>query len=155
MIEITYFNSCIGIIIFFIVISIPLIIFADWRRKKNLENAFGDRQHLDERDFYEKYFQEKDIPFYVVRRVRKILEDILDADFSKLSAEDDFYKNLNFFWQDDSLAEVEMIEAFEEEFEIKFEQADFDRLESFSINDIVELIWRKIRKKNDLSNQKG
>jgi acyl carrier protein len=81
------------------------------------------------------------------------LEDVLDADLSRLSAEDDFSKNLNFFWQEDSLADVEIFERIEEEFQIKLHQSDFDGLETTTINDIVNIVWRKVREKNEFSNQ--
>jgi acyl carrier protein len=81
------------------------------------------------------------------------LEDVLDADLSRLLAEDGFSKNLNFFWQEDSLADVEIFERIEEEFQIKLHQSDFDGLETTTINDIVNIVWRKVREKNEFSNQ--
>jgi acyl carrier protein len=63
------------------------------------------------------------------------------------------FKNLNFFWQEDSLADVEIFERIEEEFQIKLHQSDFDGLETTTINDIVNIVWRKVREKNEFSNQ--
>ena len=136
-----------------IVVSIPLGIIGDKIRSKNLEKVFGGRQELNERDFYERYFESQSVPFFVIKKIREILEDVLDADLSRLSAEDDFSKNLNFFWQEDSLADVEIFERIEEEFQIKLHQSDFDGLETTTINDIVNIVWRKVREKNEFSNQ--
>lgn len=150
MFYIYIFLAIVGVLI---VISIPLGIIGDKIRNKNLKKVFGGRQELNERDFYERYFESQGVPFFVVKKIREILEDVLDADLSRLSAEDDFSKNLNFFWQDDSLADVEMFERIEEEFQIKLHQSDFENLETTSVNDIVNIVWRKVREKNEFSNQ--
>jgi acyl carrier protein len=148
-----YVYSFLAIVGFVIVISIPFAITSRKLRNKNLEKVFSERQELNERDFYESYFESQGVPFFVVKKIREILEDVLDADLSRLSAEDDFSKNLIFFWQDDSLADVEMFERFEEEFQIKFHQSDFDNLETTSVKNIVNIVWRKVREKNEFSNQ--
>lgn len=132
-----------------VIISVPLGILGDNLRNKELEEIFGNRQRLDERDFYERYFESQGIPFYVVKKIREILEEILDADLSRLSAEDDFSKNLNFFWQDDSLADVEIFEKIEEEFDIKFHQSDFENLKTLTVSDIVNIVWQKIREREN------
>ena len=52
------------------------------------------------------------------------------------------FKNLNFFWEEDSLADVEILEQIEEEFNIKFYQEDFKTLETLTVNDIVNIVWK-------------
>ena len=148
-----YVYSFLAAVGFLIVISIPYAIINRKLRNKNLEKVFAQRQELNERDFYESFFDSQDVPFFIVKKIREILEDVLDADLSRLAAEDDFSKNLNFFFQDDSLADVEIFERIEEEFEIKLHQTDFEKLETLTINDIVNLVWRKVREKNEFSNQ--
>ena len=44
----------------------------------------------------------------VVDDVRKVLELHLNADLSRLHAEDDFSKNLKFFFDRESMVDVEM-----------------------------------------------
>lgn len=139
---------------FYLYISIAVVVgfillgkIGESLRNKQLEKAFGGRQELSERDFYERYFEARGIPFYVVKELRKILEEVLETDLARLSGEDDFSKNLNFFWQEDSLANIEIIERIEAEFDIKITSSDVDNAESASINGIVNLIWRKIRDK--------
>jgi acyl carrier protein len=136
-----------------IVISIPLGIIGDKIRNKNLEKIFGGRQELNERDFYERYFESQGVPFFIIKKIREILEEVLDADLSRLSAEDDFSKNLSFFFEDDSAADIEITERIEEEFEIKLSESDIASVENWSINTIVDLVWRKVREKNEFSNQ--
>jgi len=129
--------------------GIPVIIIATQNQNKKIEEVFGNRQTLDERDFYERYFQSQGIPFYIVKKFREILEEVLDADLSRLSAEDDFSKNLNFFWEEDSLADVEIFERIEEEFDITLTQTDFDLIKTMSITNIVNMIWRKIQERKN------
>lgn len=94
----------------------------------------------------------KEFRFISFSKIREILEEVLDADLSRLTAEDDFSKNLNFFWQEDSLADVEMFEKIEEEFGIKIEQSDFEAIETTSVNNIVNIVWRKVKEKNESEN---
>lgn len=132
--------------------GVPAYIISERRRHRKVEEAFAGRESLDEKDFYEKYFAAKGVPFFVVRKIREILENVIDADLSRLSAEDDFSKNLSFFWEDDSAADVEMLEQIEEEFAIKLHETDLDNLNSLTINDIVDLVWRKVREKDEAEN---
>jgi acyl carrier protein len=135
-----------------IILSIPLGIIGDRELKREIEKIFGGRQSLDERDFYEKYFAEKGVPFFVVKKIREILEEALDADLSRLAAEDDFLKNLNYFWEYDSMSDVEILEKIEEEFEIKLHETDFENLNSLTVSDLVDLVWRKVREKDEFQN---
>jgi acyl carrier protein len=128
--------------------AIPVVYIGIQRRKKQIEDVFGDRQELSERDFYERYFESKGVPFYLVKKIREIFEEVLDADLSRLSAEDDLAKKLDFFWESDSLADEEIFEKIEEEFDIKFQPSDFENLQT-TIGDIIETAWRKVREKDE------
>ncbi len=143
-----YVYISLGIIALFVTLGV----IGERQRRKKIEKVFENRQELDERDFYERYFESKDVPFYIIKKIREILEEVLEADLSRLSAEDDFSKNLNFFWQEDSMADVEIFEKIEEEFEIKFHQSDFDNLQTTSVNDIVNIVWQKVKDKNESEN---
>lgn len=130
------------IIALFMVIGIPIWIWEARAKRKKIEEAFADRQPLDERAFYERYFESRGVPFFVVSKVRKILEDELEADLSRLSAKDDFKKNLSFFWQYDSMADVEVVVRLEEEFGIKITDAEAERTNT--VEDLVNLIFIKL-----------
>lgn len=144
-----YLYGFLVFIAFVIIIAIPYGIIMEKRRQRKLEEVFDERQILDEREFYEKYFQEKNIPFFIIQKVRQILEEELDADLSQLSAKDDFSENLSFFWDTDSLAEVEIIEHIEEEFDIEFQQKDFENLNPFTVERLIEITWEKTQKKDN------
>src|SRR5215203_3674503 len=112
-----YWLSQIGIIVaILLAIGIPMWIYESRSKKKRFEAAFAGREPMDEQTFYERYFESRGAPADVVIKVRRILEEVLDADLSRLKAEDDLTKNLSFFFQYDSMADVEMVERLEEEF---------------------------------------
>jgi len=112
-------------------------------RSKKIQAAFAGRESLDERSFYERYFMNRGVPEDVVGRFRRVLEDELNADMSRLRAEDDFERNLSFFWEFDSMADVELIIRLEEEFGIKIKDAEAQQ--ASSVAQMVELVWSKLR----------
>ena len=139
---------CLGIIIFLITVVTPFVVWEIRKRDRKIESVFAGRQELNERDFYEMYFEQKGVPFFIVQKVRQILERELAADLSRLSAADDFSKNLNFFWQHDSLADVEIVLSIEEEFQIELTSENLQE-EFRTIDGIIDLVWRKIREKRN------
>ena len=56
---------------------------------------------------------------------------------------DDFSKELSFFWEMDSMADVEAVIAFEEEFSIKISDVESQNMKTF--RDMVMTIDRKIK----------
>ena len=56
---------------------------------------------------------------------------------------DDFSKELSFFWEMDSMADVEAVVAFEEEFRIKISDEESQNMKTF--RDMVMTIDRKIK----------
>jgi acyl carrier protein len=137
-----YLAALIGVLV---VVGIPLWIWQSRAKKKRIENAFQGRQPLDERMFYERYFESRGVPFFVVHKVRLILEEELAADLSRLSAKDDFAQNLSFFWDYESSASVEIVVRLEDEFKIKITDAEAER--TTTSDDIVNLGWLKVRER--------
>src|SRR5262245_36308353 len=141
-------NWVVSFLLFFavvIVIGIPIAIWTAKAKKKKIEEAFAGRPPLDERTFYETYFESHGVPFFVVSKVREILESELSADLSRLSAGDDFSQNLSFFWDYESAAAVEIIVRLENEFDIKI--TDAEAQQTTTIDDIVNLVWLKVRQR--------
>lgn len=112
------------------------------RKARSVEAAFAGREPLLAKQFYERYFSEQGIAFDVVDGVRTILEQELDADMSRLTNTDDFSTNLSFFWDFDSMANVQIICALEKRFAIKI--ADEEAEATKTVGDIVALVNRKI-----------
>lgn len=130
----------------FIIAAIALFImfakFEAWRRARKIEAVFGGRDALDSEQFYERYFKQKGVPLEVVSGVKCILAEQLSADMSRITDADDFSKNLKFFWDFDSLADVEIVCALEDVFNIKI--TDDEARRSRTVSDIVFLVHAKI-----------
>jgi len=115
--------------------------YIDRREQKKIEGIFSGRESLSNKEFYDKYFSSNHVPEHIVYGVKRILEEQLDTDLSKLQAEDSFSTNLSTFFALDSMADVEIVIALEEEFNIKI--LDKEAEETHSIRDIVNLVQRK------------
>ena len=118
-------------------------IFLSRAVRKKLEAAFTGRESLDDQTFYEKYFRSRGVPADVVIKVRRILEEEFGVDLSRVSAEDDFVRNLSFIADYGSLDAVEVVMRLEEEFGIEISDAEAEQ--STSVEAIVNLVWNKLR----------
>jgi acyl carrier protein len=131
------------VFVLFSAIAFPIWLYESWAKKRKFEAAFTGRDPLDEQLFYQQYFQSRGVPADVVIKIRRVLEEVLGADMSRLKADDDLTRNLSFFFQYDSLADVEIVERLEEEFSIKI--ADAEAEQTHTVEDIVTLVWLKLR----------
>ncbi len=136
------------IVVVFVIVSIK---YESSQKRKKIEQAFEGRPCLNNQEMYERYFQSQNIPSDVVFRVKRILEEQLDADLSRLTEEDDFSTNLSFFWDFDSMADVEIVMALEEEFDIKIEDSEAEH--TSTILDIMNLVDTKKQKHAGNSSQ--
>ncbi len=99
--------------------------FSDSEEKQEkLEHVFAGREPLDDSQLWESYFKREGVALDTVTRVRRILGEILEADLLRIRDTDDFSKELAFFWDLDSLADVEIVQALEEEFHITISDAE-------------------------------
>ena len=71
------------------------------------------------------------------------MERVLDADLSRLSGEDDLFRDLGFFWEYESMADVLLVIELEKEFGIKFSDEETKAMRT--VRDIVEGAWQKYR----------
>ena len=115
-------------------------------KQRQVRETFAGRKPQTDRQFFERHFEADGIPLSVVSGVRRILEEHLDADLSKLSATDDFSTNLAFFWRYDSMADVEIVLALEKEFGIEI--TDEEAAAARTIRAIVNLVWNKKKQVN-------
>jgi len=111
-------------------------------KEKKVQEAFAGRESLTPEAFYDRYFLGLGFAPEVVSGIRKILEEHLGADMSRLRAEDDFSKNLSFFWDFDSMANVEIVLAIEEHFEIKIADPEAER--THTVSELVQLVSGKV-----------
>jgi len=138
-----------------ILAGIVVVAFVVWsvRREsrekgKNVKEAFAGRESLTPEAFYDRYFLGIGVAPEVVFGIRKILEEQLGADMSRLRAEDDFSKNLSFFWDFDSMANVEIVLALEEHFQIKI--ADPEAEKTHTVSELVQLVSGKVKRPSAL-----
>lgn len=115
-------------------------------KDRKLRAAFAGREPLGPDAFYERYFLDLGIAPEVASGVRQILEERLDADLSCLRAEDDFSQNLSFFWDFDSMADVEIVRAIEAHFRIEI--ADSEAQRAHTVADLVRLVSGKVARSN-------
>ena len=132
-----------------VVAAIAVVAFVVWSvrresraKEKKAQEAFAGRESLTPEGFYDRYFLGLGVAPEVVSGIRKILEEQLDADMSRLHAEDDFSKNLRFFWDFDSMANVEIVLAIEEHFQIKI--ADSEAEKTHTVSELVQLVSSKV-----------
>jgi acyl carrier protein len=79
--------------------------------------------------------------------VRRILEENLDTDMSRLAKHDDFTTNLKFLFTFDSLADVAIVQALEKEFRITI--PDEEAIAMHTVNDIVVGVSRRLAAANE------
>lgn len=120
-------------------------IFQSRAVKKKLEATFSGREPLDDQSFYERHFSSRGVPADVVVKVRRILEDEFDVDLSRVSAEDDFARNLSFIVDYGSLDAVEVVMRLEEEFSVKISDAEAEH--TTSVEGIINMVWNKLRQR--------
>ena len=130
----------------FLGLGIIVVRFGRSKKRKKIESTFSGRIGLTTEQFYNRFFKEQGVPFPIVEGVKKILSEQLDADMSRLIDEDDFSTNLSFFWDFDSMADVEIICALEKKFGIKI--TDNEAENTHTVKDIVNLVVRKVTANN-------
>lgn len=133
--------EAIAAIVVVVVLGIALTFREGRAKQRQVREAFAGRAPQTDRQFFERYFEAEGVPLAVVSGVRRILEEHLDADLSRLAASDDFSTNLNFFWRYDSMADVEIVLALEKEFGIEI--TDEEAAAARTIRAIVDLVWNK------------
>ena len=116
------------------------------QKQQELEAVFVGREPLDDHQLWERYFRQYDVTPETVAKIRQIFSKILEVDLSRIHETDDFSKELAFFWDFDSLADVELVEAMEELFGITITDAEAQAMKT--LKDIVLTVHAKISKKS-------
>lgn len=127
---------------------ITFFIIQERKYREKVKRAFEGREEMSPPDFYAAYFKPEDVSMDIVTRVIRILEQELGEDLSRLSAEDDFTKNLSFFFDNDSMFEVELVLRLEEEFGITITDAEAGDLTwNFTLRNVINLVNDKLSSK--------
>jgi acyl carrier protein len=112
------------------------------KKDKLITEQFGDRQWLGPEGFYEAFFSSQGCSRDIVLGIREIMEKVLDADLSFLKDSDDFSKNLRFFWDFDSMANVELVQQIEQRFGIRI--SDQEAEATCTVRQLVDLVQAKV-----------
>ena len=99
--------------------------------ERMLDDVFKGREPLNDSQLRESYLKKFGVTIDTVAKVRRILSEILHVDLRRIRDTDDFSKELAFFWDLDSLADVEIVEALEEEFQIVISDAEAEAMKTF------------------------
>lgn len=111
-------------------------------KQRHLDFLLGGREPLDDAQLWESFFRAQGVALDTVRRVRRILSDVLEVDLVRIRAGDDFSKKLSFFWDLDSLADLKIVHALEEDFKITISDAEAEAMKT--LRDIVLGVHAKI-----------
>lgn len=130
------------LVILFVSIAALAGFAGSWRKRRLIENAFRGRTPLSLESFHESCFRTQGIPYEVVAGVRQVLEEQLGVDLSRLQGSDDFSTNLGFFWEFDSLANVEIVHSLEARFDIHI--SDDEAVAAHTVSDLVSLVHSKV-----------
>jgi acyl carrier protein len=115
----------------------------DAQKNARAEKVFRGREPLDDRMLWERFFSQYGVAVDTVARVRKVLTTVLQTDLSRIRDSDDFSKELAFFWDWDSMADVETVQGLEAEFGITISDAEAEAMKT--LKDIVLGVHEKIK----------
>lgn len=119
------------------------LLSGDAEKNARAESVFRGREPLDDRVLWERCFSQYGVAVDTVARVRKVLTEVLQTDLSRIRDSDDFSKELAFFWDWDSMADVETVQGIEAEFGITISDAEAEAMKT--LKDIVLGVHEKIK----------
>jgi acyl carrier protein len=114
----------------------------DAKAKRKLNQLFSGREPKTEDQFYERFFSNSGVPQSVVAKVREIFQEQIPFDLALLEADDDLSDDFNVIWNLDSMADVEIVIAIEQRFDIKITDEEATAMKTFRA--VVDAVWRKI-----------
>ena len=132
----------IAFLVLLILVGMALVPYYKKRHKKAVNTLFAGRLALSEKVFFEQYFAAQGVSEAVAVGVRQVLEKTFVADLSRLAAEDNFSQNIRYFFESDSMADVELLVALEERFNIKISDSEAENVQT--IRQLVMLVNEKV-----------
>ena len=134
------------IVIALFITLLPWIVRRERQKRKEQTNiVFQDREAIDSQSFYEEYYKDKGIDIQIITGIKGALEKALDADMSRIQPGDAFNKNLKYYFDSDSMADVELIVGIEKTFQFKISDVEAQRTQT--IDDLVNLVNDKVKLK--------
>ena len=115
----------------------------DSEKDAQAEAVFSGREPLEDTQLWERYFRQYGVALSTVARVRGVLSVVLETDLSRIRDTDDFSKELAFFWEWDSMADVDAVVGLEKEFGIEISDPEAQAMKS--LKDIVLGVHEKVK----------
>ena len=111
-------------------------------RARKLADTFADREPLTALQFYERYYSASGIAPEVVLAIHQLLEQELDTALPYLQPEDNFTGNLRFLFELDSMADVALVLAIEQHFQIQIDDQEAEA--THTVADLIQLVANKL-----------
>ena len=111
-------------------------------RQQHLDMLLANRESLDDAEIWRRGLKGHGIALDTVIRIMRILSEVLEVNLCRIRARDDFSKELSFFWDIDSLADLKIMHALEVEFGITI--SDGEAASMKTLRDIALGVHRRI-----------
>jgi len=131
-----------ALIVIGLLVSVLFVRGIDASTKRKLNQLFTGRRAQTEDEFYDRFFPDSGVPRNVVTKIREIFQEHIPFEPTLLEADDDLSGDFKMIWDLDSMADVEIVIALEEQFDIKV--TDEEAAAMKTIRKVVEVVWSKI-----------
>ena len=135
-------------ILIIVFISILVGGYRERRIKKRSTLLFEGRKPKSDKEVLEEYFPNTEVPVEVIRKVREIFCEFLGEEMRALEPDDDLSGDYAMNWDLDSMADVEIVIALEDEFGVAF--SNEEALQMKSIRDIAEAVTGKLTVRDEV-----
>ncbi len=131
-----------ALIVIALLVSVSFVRGIDASTKRKLTQLFAGRRAQTEDEFYDRFFPDSGVPRNVVTKIREIFQEQIPFELASLEADDDLSGDFKIIWDLDSMADVEIAIALEQQFDIKI--TDEEAAAMKSIRNVVDVVWSKI-----------
>ena len=114
-------------------------------RARKLADTFAGREPLTALQFYERYYSASAIAPEVVLAIHQLLEQELDTALPCLQPADSFAGNLRFLFELDSMADVALVLAIEQHFQIRIDDREAETTRT--VADLIQLVANKLEER--------
>jgi len=133
-----------AIITFFIlfVLVVACISNPDKKTRARLNDLLSSKPERNDQDYFDEFYSGSDVSEEVVSKIRYIFCEQTGIDLKPLEPDDDLSGDYSLIWALDSMADVEIVIALEEEFGIEISDAEAASMKS--IRDISVIVTSKL-----------
>ena len=137
------------IILFVLVVA--CIANPDKKTRARLNDLLSSKPERNDQDYFDEFYSGSDVSEEVVSKIRYIFCEQTGIALKSLEPDDDLSGDYSLIWALDSMADVEIVIALEQEFGIEISDAEASSMKS--IRDISVIITSKLEEKNGLTSR--